>query len=235
MDLNKVANDIEGLFQCIGVLVGIVILAAIIAAIVFGGTTTFFGSMMGAALNRTIAEREYLEQADKQGQPVSAYHSEEDNAKFEQSTARGCSFQIMAALVGGAMLWIMYGVFMERNFGEEEFWACVAISGFTAFVVYSIRQSRRELLLPEELASQGRVPLYLTWLYICMFINVVLAGVFGVWGLSVPILIAIAVLIHHSRHQDASTDTVSESANGLEDDEPEQVETGESQTADYNC
>ena len=123
MDLSKVANDIEGLFQCIGVLVGIVILAAIIAAIVFGGTiTTFFGSMMGAALNRTIAEREYLEQADKQGQPVSAYHSEEDNAKFEQSTARGCSFQIMAALVGGAMLWIMFGVFMERNFGEEDFW-----------------------------------------------------------------------------------------------------------------
>ncbi len=119
------------------------------------------------------------------------------------------------------MLWIMFGVFMERNFGEEDFWACVASSGFTAFVVYSIRQSRRELLLPEELASQGRVPLYLTWLYICMFIYVVLAGVFGVWGLSVPTLIAIAVLIHHSRHKDASTDTVSESAYGLEGDEPE--------------
>lgn len=38
---------------------------------------------------------------------------------MEPSTARGCSLQIMAALVGGAMLWIMAVFFLERDFEEE--------------------------------------------------------------------------------------------------------------------
>ena len=219
IDLSKIASDIEGLFQFLGVLIGIVILAAIICAIVFGGAiTTFFGSMMGAALNRTIAEQEYLEQADKQEQPVSVYHTEGEQPKFNQPVARGCSLQIVAALAGGAMLWSMFVVFMERNFGRDEFWTCVAVSCFTAGVVYHVRQTRRKLLLPAELANQGRVPLYLTWLYICMFFNVILAGIFGLWGLGVTSVLALALL---GLTRNNSTPTAPNTKDDLEDYYPE--------------
>ena len=103
MLLSDLSDDIEALFKLIAVLMGIILLFAIIAAIIFGAAiTTFFGSMMGAALNRTIAEREYLELADSQADQSTGYHSEQDKTKMEPSTARGCSLQIMATLVGGA-------------------------------------------------------------------------------------------------------------------------------------
>ena len=221
MLLSDLSDDIEALFKLIAVLMGIILLFAIIAAIIFGGAiTTFFGSMMGAALNRTIAEREYLELADTQADQSTGYHSEQDETKMEPSTARGCSLQIMAALVGGAMLWVMVGFFLERDFEQEEFWACVVASCFAAGVVYYVRQTRRNLLLPAELARKGRIPLYLTWLYICMFFNVVVTGMFSVWALAVTSLLALGVLIHNDRNN-ASTESATDTTVNFEDHYPE--------------
>ena len=221
MLLSDLSDDIEALFKLIAVLMGIILLFAIIAAIIFGGAiTTFFGSMMGAALNRTIAEREYLELADTHADQSTGYHSEQDETKMEPSTARGCSLQIMAALVGGAMLWIMAGFFLERDFEEEEFWACVVAACFAAGVVYYVRQTRRNLLLPAELARKGRIPLYLTWLYICMFFNVVVTGMFSVWALAVTSLLALGVLIHNARNK-AATESAIDTAVNFEEHYPE--------------
>ena len=221
MLLSDLATDIESLFKGIAVLIGLIVLIALIAAIVFGSAiTTFFGSMMGAALNRTIAERKYLEQVDTQAQQASVYHSEEDETKMEPSTARGCSLQILAAFVGGAMLWGMIVVFLERHFDEEEFWACVVASCFAAGVIYYVRQARRNLLLPAELARQGRIPLYLTWLYICMFFNVVLAGMFSVWALAVTSLLGLGVLVHNAR-SNTSIESAPDPTDDFEDHYPE--------------
>lgn len=66
--------------------------------------------------------------------------------------------------------------------------------------------------------NNGRVPLYLTWLYICMFFNVGLAGIFGLWSLGVTSVLALALL---GLTRNNSTPTADKTKDDLEDYYPE--------------
>ena len=82
-----------------------------------------------------------------------------------------------------------------REVGDKA-WACLLTSLVSASVIYNLRQTKRFQSLPEELAKEGRVRLYLTWFYLALFTNVVIAGTFSIWALAITTVISICVFLY---------------------------------------
>ena len=194
------ANVFQEFEEFIQGIVGIILLALfvlLLVAIIFGGIiSTVVGSIMGSALNRTIAEQEYLQQNEGQKNPQSPYHVEGLTTKLERPAFRGFGFQVLFTLFGAGTLYIIVLVFVEHRFEAPEAFSCIFASLFSAAAIYNLRQTKRQRALPEELFSQGRFRLYLTWFYLCLFTNVVIAGLVGLWALALTALISIGGFIY---------------------------------------
>ena len=199
-DLLQWLQGLEGLFEGIVAVLAMLFFLAIVLLIVllivfWGAISSFFGSIVGSALNRTIAEREYIQ---RNQEPQSPYHTEEQVGEFERPALRGCGFQILATLLGAGTFYIMFAVFVERRFESSEVWWSILVSLMSAGAAYSIRQTKRRKSLPEHLSEQGRFRLYLTWLYLSLFANVVLAGIFGLWILDVSAVVSVAAFVYQT-------------------------------------
>lgn len=198
-DLLQGLQGLEGLFQVIVAVLWMAFFLAIVLLIVFwGAISSFFGSIVGSALNRTIAEREYIQNNQGSNEPQSPYRTEEQAGELEPPALRGCGFQILATLLGAGTFYIMFAVFVERHFESSEVWWSILVSLMSAGAAYSIRQTRRRKTLPEHLSEQGRFRLYLTWLYLCLFANVVLTGIFGIWILDVSAVASVAAFVYQT-------------------------------------
>jgi hypothetical protein len=198
-DLLQGLQGLEGLFKVIVSVLAMAFFLAIVLLIVFwGAISTFFGSIIGSALNRTIAEREYIQRNQGSNEPQSPYHTEEQAGELKRPALRGCGFQILATLLGAGTFYIMFEVLVERRFEASVVWWCILVSLMSAGATYYIRQTNRRKTLPEHLSEQGRFRLYLTWLYLCLFTNVVLAGIFGIWILDVSAVASVAAFVYQN-------------------------------------
>ena len=198
-DLLQGLQGLEGLFQVFVAVLAMAFFIAIVLLIVFwGAISSFFGSIVGSALNRTIAEREYIQKHQGSNEPQSPYHTEEQAGELERPALRGCGFQILATLLGAGTFYIMFRVLVERRFESSEVWWSILVSLMSAGAAYSIRQTQRRKSLPEHLSEQGRFRLYLTWFYLCLFANVVFAGIFGLWILDVSAVASVAAFVYQT-------------------------------------
>lgn len=212
-DLLQGLQGLEALFSGLMYVLAIAFFIGMVLLILFwGAISSFFGSIVGSALNRTIAEREYIQKHQGSNEPQSPYHTEEQAGELERPALRGCGFQILATLLGAGTFYIMFAVFVERRFESSEVWWSILVSLMSAGAAYSIRQTKRRETLPEHLSEQGRFRLYLTWLYLCLFTNVVLTGIFGLWILDVSAVASVAAfvyqtIINREREQDSKSKT----------------------------
>ncbi len=195
--LGNSLQGLEDLFNGIASLLLVIFFVALLVAIVFGGLiSTLVGSVIGSALNRTLAEQEFIQQNEDQNTPQSVYHQNDPPQRLKHTPLRGVGFQILFTLFGAATLYIIFLVFSDRRFEEAEAWCCILISLICASAIYKLRQTKRYQNLPDELAKQGRVRLFLTWFYLTLFANVVLAGVLSSWALAVTAIISIGVFVY---------------------------------------
>lgn len=212
-DLLQGLQGLEALFSGLMYALAIAFFIAMVLLILFwGAISSFFGSIVGSALNRTIAEREYIQKHQGSNEPQSPYHTEEQAGELERPALRGCGFQILATLLGAGTFYIMFRVLVERRFESSEVWWSILVSLMSAGAAYSIRQTKRRETLPEHLSEQGRFRLYLTWVYLCLFTNVVLTGIFGLWILDVSAVASVAAfvyqtIINREREQDSKSKT----------------------------
>ena len=212
-DLLQGLQGLEALFSGLMYALAIAFFIGMVLLILFwGAISSFFGSIVGSALNRTIAEREYIQKHQGSNEPQSPYHTEEQAGELERPALRGCGFQILATLLGAGTFYIMFRVLVERRFESSEVWWSILVSLMSAGAAYSIRQTKRRETLPEHLSEQGRFRLYLTWVYLCLFTNVVLTGIFGLWILDVSAVASVAAfvyqtIINREREQDSKSKT----------------------------
>ena len=190
-------QGLDALFSgFLSVLALVFFLAMVLLMVFWGAVSSFFGSIVGSALNRTIAEREYIQQAQGSSEPGSPYDTEGQADILERPALRGCGFQFLSTVVVAGTFYIMFGVFAEQRFDESEAVWSIVVSLVNAATVYAIRQQKRRRTLPEHLSKQGRFRLYLTWFYLCLFGNVVLAGGFGIGFLYVSAIASAAVFVY---------------------------------------
>ncbi len=187
----------SGLLSVFLIVLSLAFFLAMVLLIVFwGAISSFFGSIVGSALNRTIAEREYIQQTQGSSEPGSPYDTEGQADILERPALRGCGFQFLSTVVAAGTFYIMFGVFAEQRFDESEAGWSIVVSLVNAATAYAIRQQKRRRTLPEHLSEQGRFRLYLTWFYLCLFGNVVLAGGFGIGVLYVSAIASAAVFVY---------------------------------------
>ena len=190
-------QGLEDLFNGIASLLMLLFFLALLVAIVFGGViSTLVGSVIGSALHRTLAEQEFVQQTDHAKTPQSVYQQEDHPQELKRPLLRGIGFQILFTLFGAGTLYIIFLVFAERRFEQTEAWCCLLTSLVSASAIYKLRQTKRNQSLPEDLAKQGKVRLYLTWFYLTLFANVVIAGIFSIWALTVNAFISIGMLVY---------------------------------------
>lgn len=195
--LGNFLQGLDDLFNGIAGLLMLLFFLAILVAIVFGGLiSTLVGSVIGSALNRTLAEQEFVEQNEGHNTAQSVYQQQDQPHELKRTPLRGIGFQILFTLFGAGTLYIIFLVFADRRFEETEAWACLLTSLVSASVIYNLRQTKRFQSLPEELAKEGRVRLYLTWFYLALFTNVVIAGTFSIWALAITTVISICVFLY---------------------------------------
>ena len=211
--LGNFLQGLDDLFNGIASLLMLVFFLAILVAIVFGGLiSTLVGSVIGSALNRTLAEQEFVEQNEAHNTPQSVYQQEDQPHQLKRTPLRGIGFQILFTLFGAGTLYIIFLIFADRRFEETEAWACLLTSLVSASVIYNLRQTKRFQSLPVELAREGRVRLYLTWFYLTLFTNVVIAGIFSIGALAITTVVSICVFLY-SRPKLAESDDLSTDAN----------------------
>lgn len=204
--LGNILQGLDELFQGIASLLMLLFFFAILIAIVFGGMiSTLVGSVIGSALNRTLAEQEFVQQNEAHQTPQSVYHQNDKPQELKRTPLRGFGFQILFTLFGAGTLYIIFLVFAKGRFEETEAWACLLTSLVSASVIYHLRQSKRFQSLPETLAKEGRVRLYLTWFYLTLFTNVVIAGTISIWGLAITTVLSICAFLY-SRPKIAESD-----------------------------
>ena len=198
-DLLQGLQGLEALFTGLMFVLMLAFLFGIILLIVFwGGLSSFFGSIVGSALNRTIAEREYIQKNQASNEAQSPYDTEEQAGNVERPAPRGCGLQILATFLAAGTLYIIFQVFREGHFEASEIWWSIFVSLLSAAAAYSIRQTKRRMNLPQHLSEQGRFQLYLTWFFLCFFANVLLAGNFGGWILDVSALVSVAIFVYQT-------------------------------------